>query len=242
MARQTSAEVCKRHGSQGAKVVRCIRCGGDIPEYAGRRVAELRETYAHHPGQCQDTHERQAAVRQVAGQASFAWECRTVAPGVTEPDICSIAGMGRESAEAYLEHFRSEHGATALKPTVPPIRLRKIVPAAPRQAPRVAPFKRITWTQTHQQMTSETGSPYGGPTWETTVTEHRGQFWSNGPDAHSVIVIEDRRAAGLPNRLVTLYQDSSGKLTADWSSAKSDRRDANRRERDRQFYAERAAS
>jgi hypothetical protein len=244
MARQTSAEVCKRHGSQGAKVVRCVRCGGDIPDYAGRRVAELRETYAHHPGQCTDTHERQAAVRQVAGQASFAWECRTVAPGVTEPDICSIAGMGRESAEAYAGHMRREHGATALKPAVPPIRLRKGVPAAPRQAPRVAPFKRIAWTTTEHMPTGEhhPAELGGGPVYREVTTGHRGQFWANGPDAHSVIVIEDMRGTGRPNRLVTLYQDSSGTLAADWSSARSDRRDANRRERDRQFWSERAAS
>jgi hypothetical protein len=236
VSRGTVAERCKRHGSQGDKTVRCARCKGHIEPYAGVRVAELRETYVHHPGKCQDSAERSATLRKVAQQAMFAWECSHAEPGVTEPEICSIAGMGHESEQAYLEHFRREHGATPVKPTVQPIRLRKGVPHAPRQAPRVMPFKRIEWTEHHY---AEWKPGVGNE--RLADTHHRGQFWANGPDAHSVIVIEDRRAVGLPNVLKTLYLDANGTLTADWSDARSDRREANRRERDRKFWADRTA-
>jgi hypothetical protein len=237
----TAAERCKRHGSQGDKTVRCAKCKGDIPPYAGVKVAELRETYVHHPGQCADAAERAETLRKVAQQAMFAWDCSHVQPGVTEPEICSIAGMGRESADAYLEHFRREHGATVLKPTVAPVRLRKGAAAAPRQAPRVPPFKRTEWETTEHFPTGETGE-HGQPLYREVTSRHRGQFWCNAAEANAVVVIEDRRSQGLPNVLTTLYLDASGKLTADWSAARSDRREAGRRERDRKFYAERAAS
>ena len=214
------ADRCKSRGSQGGKVVRCVRCGGDIPPYAGRKVAELRETYAHHAGQCQDHGERIATLRKVAQQAMFAWECTHIEPGSTEPEICSIAGT---KPTAYLEHMKREHGATQLHPTVAPIRLRKGVPAAARQAPRVAPFKRIEWAERHYaEWQPGTGNE------RLPDTQHRGQFWANGDVPHSVIVIEDMRGTGRPNRLVTLYLRADGTLTPDWSDAGSSRREANR--------------
>jgi hypothetical protein len=212
------ADQCKRHGSQGGKVVQCVRCKGDIPPYAGRKVAAYRDAYAHHPGQCTDAEERSVTLRKVAQQAMFAWECTHIEPGSTEPDICSIAGT---EPTVYIEHMRRSHGATQLHPTVPPIRLRKGVPAAPRQAPNVPPFKRLTWTEEH----AGPWSPQGQERW---TTEHRGQFWSNGPVPHSVIAIEDMRGTGLPNRLVTLYLRADGSVTPDWSAAKRDRREAKR--------------
>lgn len=236
------ADQIKRMSSNGAKVVTCVRCHTDIQEYAGRPVALISGQYAHHPGKCPDTAEREARVRSVAAQTSFAFECVRVEPGSTAPDICSLAGMDRG---AYVEHMRAEHGATMLHPTQPMIKLRKSVPAAKRQAPAVEhPFKRITWQTTEHVPTGDVHPAElgGGPVYAPVTTEHRGQFWANGPEAHSVIVIEDMRSTGRPNRLVTLYADASGTLRADWSSARSDRHDANRRERDRQFYAERAAS
>jgi hypothetical protein len=211
------ADQCKRHGSQGGKVVQCIRCKGDIPPYAGRKVAELRETYAHHPGQCTDAGERAGTLRKVAQQSMFAWECTHIEAGSAAPEICSIAGT---EPTAYIEHMRREHGATQLHPTVAPVRLRKGAPAAARQAPTVPPFKRLEWTETH----AGPWSPEGQETW---TTEHRGQFWANGPGPYSVITIEDMRGTGRPNRLVTLYVRADGSLTPDWSAAKHSRREAN---------------
>ncbi len=228
MAGQSIAERCKRAGSQGGKVIRCVRCHGDIPEYAGRSVALLSGQHAHHPGKCTDQAEREAGVRSVAVQTTFGWSCAHVEPGSTEPDICSLAGAERT---AYVEHMRAEHGATALKPTVPPIRLRNAVPAAKRQAPAVAPFKRIEWTVTR--------GPDGGTAANPVL--RRGQFWANGPDAHSVIVIEDMRALAMPNRLVTLYIRADGSVTPDWSDAGSSRREANRENKRAAERAGRAA-
>jgi hypothetical protein len=197
------ADQCKAHGSQGAKVVRCVRCGGNIQPYAGRRVAAYSDRYAHHWGQCQDQAEREAALRQVAEQTEFAWECRHVESGSTEAELCNVAGMGLDSEATYRKHI-ADHGKRELKPTVAPIKLRRKPPAAKGQVPNVPPFKRIVWTQDGQ--------------------EHRGQFWANGAGQYEVIAIEDRRHLGLSNRLVTLYLDGQGNLSPDYSAAKSDRK------------------
>jgi hypothetical protein len=226
---RTIAEMCEKHGSQGGKAVTCVRCSTDIPPYAGRRVAAYSDRYAHHPGQCADAQRRQDTLRSVTDQPGlFAWQCTHIEPGDMAPVICSEASGNRGD---YAQHMRG-HGAQQLHPTQPIIRLRKSVPAAKRQVPAVPAFKRIEWTERHYA------------DWQPGIgnerlpdTEHRGQFWANGPDAHSVIVIEDMRGTGRPNRLVTLYLDASGQLVADWSDAKHSRRDANRAERDRKFYS-----
>jgi hypothetical protein len=222
---ESIAERCKRHGSQGGKTATCVRCETEIQPYAGRRVAWLSEIYAHHPGQCPDADDRRALVRKLAQDdgALFAWRCDHIEPGTDRPGMCGITSTDRAD---YAAHARG-HGATQLAPSVKPVKLRKGVPAAPRVAPIVPPFKRIEWTQDHygEWKPPEDG---GQPHW---TTHHRGQFWSNGEAPHSVVVIEDMRAAGLPNRLVTLYLDGAGKLTPDWSAAKWSRREANRRSR-----------
>lgn len=56
----------ERQGSQGATVVQCVVCRGDIPPYAGRPVS-LYGKYAHHPGQCADAADR--AVKIQIGRA-----------------------------------------------------------------------------------------------------------------------------------------------------------------------------
>ena len=124
--------------------VRSLRV--DIPPYAGRKVAELRETYAHHAGQCQDHGERIATLREGRAAGHVRVGVHPHRAGQHRAEICSIAGT---KPTAYLEHMKREHGATQLHPTVAPIRLRKGVPAAARQAPRVAPFKRIEWAERH---------------------------------------------------------------------------------------------
>jgi hypothetical protein len=206
--------------SQGGKTVPCVRCKGDIQPYAGRAVSLIGSHYAHHPGQCADRGARESAMHQTAQLELFAWSCAHVEPSYTgnAPAVCDVAGSDRAE---YVEHMRG-HGKRMLS-TEPMIKLRKTAPAAPRQTPRVPAFKRITWTVRHYA------------DWQPGIgnerladTNHVGQFWANGAEPNTVIVIEDRRRAGLPNRLVTLYLNGDGSLTADWSEAKSSRREANR--------------
>ena len=221
------AEQCKRHGSQGSKVVSCVRCRGDIQPYAGRRVAAYRDVYAHHAGQCADTSTREATTRSLADQPGlFAWSCTHVEVAGDLPMVCN-AGSG-DRAE-YAEHMHG-HGATELRPAVPPIKLRRKPGAGQRQAPRVPAFKRFTWQTTEQVPTGENwpAEQGGGPRYRELATDHRGQFWCNGADANSVVVIEDMRAAGLPNRLVTVYVRGDGSVTSNWSDAKRSRSAANR--------------
>ena len=56
-----------------------------------------------------------------------------------------------------------------------------------------------------------------------------------------MIVIEDMRGTGRPNRLVTLYLRADGTLTPDWSDAGSSRREANRESKRAAERAGRAA-
>jgi hypothetical protein len=206
--------------SQGGKSVPCVRCKSEIQPYAGRAVSLIGNHFAHHEGKCADRGAREAAMHATAQLELFAWSCGHVEPSYDgkPPAVCDVAGSDRAE---YEQHMR-DHGKRMLA-AEPMIRLRKSVPAAPRQSPRVPAFKRITWTVRHYA------------DWQPGVgnerladTQHVGQFWSNGAEPNTVIVIEDRRAAGLPNRLVTLYLDGAGQLVPDWSDAKSSRRDANR--------------
>jgi hypothetical protein len=227
MKGQTTAERCKRHGSQGAKVVRCVRCSGDIQPFAGRKVSELREQYVHQPGQCTDHAQTLSDLHTLAGQRGFAWACQHVSPGVSEPEICSLAGMGLESAETYREHFKREHGATELhQPCM--IKLRKKA-AAPKFSPveLASIFKRIVWTSSVDVTVDDPEMPYGKRS-ERLVAEHRGQFWSAGDGPHSVWAIEDLRGTGRPNQLVQVYSHGDGTWSEDWSRAGWDRKRANR--------------
>ena len=218
MTARRNAKISEK--SQGGKTVTCVRCSGEIQPYAGRAVALLSGVYAHHPGKCQDRAEQAAKAHAWSQDTMFGWLCAHVEPSYTgrAPECCHVTGGDREE---FAEHMKS-HGKRPLT-TEPVIRLRAKPAAAQRQVPRVPAFKRITWTQRHYA------------DWQPGIgnerlpdTEHAGQFWANGPEANTVIVLEDRRSQGLPNRLVTLYLDGSGKLTPDWSAAKSSRRDAKR--------------
>lgn len=204
------ADQVKRQGSQGAKVVQCVVCKGDIQPYAGRPVSVYSKRYAHHPGQCVDTKARNATVHELAGQGElFGWSCRHIEPGTGEPVVCGELGSDRGE---YERHMRS-HGATALKPSFAPIRLRKTAPAAKLPKLDVNPLKWLHWTEND--------------------TERKGQFWSDGPDPHSVWVVPLHPAAwetpGKPARPVLLYSHGDGTWSTDWSRAKWDRREANRR-------------
>jgi len=150
----------------------------------------------------------------------FAWSCGKVEPSYdgNPPAVCDVAGSDRGE---YVSHMKA-HGLRTMT-TEPMIKLRKTAPAAPRQAPRVPAFKRISWTVRHY---AEWQPGIGNE--RLADTQHVGQFWANGAEANTVIVIEDRRRQGLPNRLVTLYLDGNGQLVPDWSEAKSSRREANR--------------
>jgi hypothetical protein len=206
MAKSTTiAEQLKRHGSQGATIVQCVACHGDIPAYAGRPVSLYSKRYAHHPGQCRDGEERSATVREMAGQgALFAWECRHVEPAGDLPLVCDERGTDRAE---YEQHMRS-HGATALK--VPaPVKLRRTAPAAKLPKLDFSPFKFIIWTE-HMH--------------DGTEVTRRGQFWSLTEAPHGVWAITlDKQ------ELVELYRDGDGNWSRNWSDAAASRREANRR-------------
>ncbi len=206
--------------SQGGKTVPCVRCKGEIAPYAGRAVSLIGSFYAHHEGQCADRSAREADMHQTAQLELFAWSCGKIEPSYDgmPPAVCDVAGSDRTE---YVSHMKA-HGARTLT-TEPTIKLRKSAPAAQRQAPRVPAFKRITWTQRHY---ADWRPGIGNE--RLADTQHVAQFWSNGAEANTVVVCEDRRSAGLPNRLVTLYLDGAGNLVPDWSEAKCSRRDASR--------------
>ena len=111
-------------------------------------------------------------------------------------------------------------------------------PLAERIPPAVPPFKRIVWTTTTHMPTGETHPPElgGGPVYAPVTTEHRGQFWANG-ESGSVHVIEDMRAAGLPNRVVTLYLTGVGPADLGLPTRTRSRCRANEIKRDRKRFA-----
>ena len=209
MATSTIADQIKRHGSQGAKVVQCVACKGDIQPYAGRPVSLIGKRYAHHPGQCVDEAERASQVRQMAGQGTlFGWSCRHVEPAGDIPAVCGEIGTDRGEYERHM----AAHGLKPLK-TAAPIKLRKKAPAASLPKAITNPFKWLCW--------SENG------------IERKGQYWSDGPDPQSVWVVPLQPAPwetpGRPAKPVLLYSHGDGSWSMDWSRAKWDRRDANRR-------------
>ena len=219
------ADQLKRQGSQGAKVVRCAVCKGDIQAYAGRPVSLYGQRYAHHPGQCKDAAERSTALAEMAGQgALFAWSCRHVEPAADIPHVCDELGTDRAE---YERHMRS-HGLTAPKSAFTPVRLRKDAPAARLGKPSVNPFKWLHW---HETLYGAWEAGVGTPV--LAEADRRGQYWSEGPDAHSIWVVPLHPAPwetpGKPAKPVCLYSHGDGRWSTDWSKAKSDRRDANRR-------------
>ncbi len=131
----------ERQGSQGAKVVQCVQCKGDIQPYAGRLVSLVSKRYAHHPGQCANAGARSAAVRDMARQGElFGWACRKIELAAGIPFICDETGTDRA---AYVAHMRG-HGLMAPGTDYRPIRVRKGVPAAKLPKPSVPVFKFIT--------------------------------------------------------------------------------------------------
>lgn len=195
-------EQLKRRGSQGSKVVQCAACGGDIQPYSGRPVSLLGQ-FAHHPGQCPDHGERLARIGQSAKTDGtlFGWQCREVTPGSAKAEVCNAVGTDRAEFE---RHMTKVHGKVAC--TVPALpRLRKTAPAAKLPKLEVQPFKWFRWAEGE--------------------TERRGQFWSEGSCPHSVWVA----TLDGPVRLVELHSHGDGTWSTDWSRAKYDRRDANRR-------------
>jgi hypothetical protein len=218
------ADQLKSHGSQGSKVVQCVICKGDIQPYAGRPVSLYSNRYAHHPGQCQGSETRLRDLHQMAGQGElFAWSCRHVEPAGDLPVVCDEIGTDRSE---YERHVRS-HGLTALS-ECRPIRLRKTAPAARLAKPSVNVFKFVHWHETrYGEWQAGVGNPVIGE------ADRKGQYWSEGPDAHSIWVVPLHPAPwetpGQPAKPVCLYSHGDGTWSTDWSKAKWDRRGANRR-------------
>jgi len=218
------ADQLKRQGSQGAKVVQCVVCKGDIPPYAGRPVSLYGKRYAHHPDQCLDVADRGVKLREMAGQGElFAWQCRHVEPAADMPAICDELSTDRAPFE---RHVRS-HGATALQ-EYRPIRLRRTAPAAKLPKLPVNPFKWVTWHEEKRGQWQEgIGCPLIGE------ADRKGQFWSEGPDPHSIWVVPLHPAPwetpGRPAKPVCLDSHGDGRWSADWSKAKRDRSEASRR-------------
>jgi hypothetical protein len=210
--------------SNGSKEVICIRCAATIAPYAGREVAHRR--YAHHPGQCADQAERETTVRELAGQAPlFAWRCDRIEPdtGAIAPGVCAETGTNRAEYAAHM----AGHGKRPL-PGTARIRLRKRAPAAKLPALEVPPFKFLRWTERkYGEWQAGVGNPLIGE------AERRGQLWSSGPDPHSVWVVPFERApwesTAQPPAPVVLYIIEPGRYTTDWSEAKRERREVNRR-------------
>jgi hypothetical protein len=214
----------ERHGSNGSKVVQCVACGADIQPYAGRPVSLVSKRWAHHPGQCLDEAERATQLRELAGQCElFAWQCRHVEPAADIPAVCSAIGTDRAE---YETHMRG-HGLTALS-EYRPIRLRKTAPAAKLAKPIVNPFKWLHWHETlHGEWQAGVGNPVLGQ------ADRKGQYWSDGLDPHSVWAVPLHPAPWEPQdrpaKPVLLHSHGDGTWSTDWSRAKWDRRDANRR-------------
>jgi hypothetical protein len=206
---KTIAAQLERHSSNGSKVAECVACHGEIQPYTGRPVSLYSKRFAHQPGQCRDAGERAAQVRELVDQGDlFAWSCCHVEPAAEIPVVCNELGTDKA---AYVAHMRT-HGATALKVPARP-RLRKTAPAASLPKLEVNPLKWITWTENN--------------------LERKGQFWSEGPDPHSVWVVPLRPATwevqGKPAKPVCLYAHGDGSWSTDWSRATWDRREVNRK-------------
>ena len=222
---KTIAAQLERQGSQGAKVVQCVQCQGDIPPFAGRPVSVSSKRYAHHPGQCASTGARSATVRDMARQGElFAWSCRKVEPAADIPSVCDETGTDRATYEAHMH----AHGLKAPATDYRPIRLRKGAPAAKLAKPNVNVTKFIYW---HEVKYGEWQAGIGNPV--IGQADRRGQSWAEGPQPHSIWVVPLAPAPwepkGMAAKPVCLYSHGDGTWSADWSRAKSDRRDANRR-------------
>jgi len=122
------------------------------------------------------------------------------------------------------------HGLAAPKSAFARIKLKKTAPAARLGKPSVNPFKFVHW---HEIRLGEWQAGVGNPV--LGEADRRGQYWSEGPDAHSIWVVPLHpapwEAQGRPAKPVCLYSHGDGTWSADWSKAKRDRSEANRRGR-----------
>ena len=231
---KTIAAQLKDRGSNGSKVVRCVACDGEIQPYAGRPVSLTGGRFAHHPGQCPDAGARAVTVRDMARQGElFAWSCRKVEPAGDIPSVCDKSGTDRAEYEAHMR----AHGLKAPATDYRPVRLRKGAPAAKLAKPSVNVTKFVHW---HEVKLGEWRAGVGNPV--IGEADRRGQYWSEGSDPHSIWVVPLAPAPWEPKdrpaKPVCLYSHGDGTWSADWSAAKSDRRDANRRAK---YAAERAS-
>ena len=116
------------------------------------------------------------------------------------------------------------HGKRALvAPKMARLRKTALKPAFP--AVDVPIFKYLRWTE---RRFGEWVQGVGNPL--IAETERRGQFWSEGPDPHSVWVIPfDAAPWETTPKAVILYVIGDGRVTTDWQEAKRERREINRR-------------
>jgi len=222
---KTIAAQLKERGSNGSKVVRCVACDGEIQPYAGRPVSLIGGRFAHHPGQCPDAGDRAVTVRDRARQGElFAWSCRKVEPAGEIPSVCDKSSTDRAEYEAHMRAHGLKAPATAYRP----IRLRKGAPAAGLPKPSVSPFKYVHWHEVKLGAWQEgIGNPVIGE------ADRRGQYWAEADSPHSIWVVPLAPAPWEPKNghaaPVQLYGHGDGTWSTDWSKAKSDRREANRR-------------
>jgi hypothetical protein len=202
--------------------VACVKCSGQITAYAGLAVSAWGERYSHRPGQCQPL--QGTDLRQLADVqgALFAWSCRKIETGKSGPDSAVPCIASGTDPATYREHMTG-HGA---KPLAAPrmIKLRKSAPRAAAGLPKIelaSLLKYVTWTRrTYSEWTPEHGQV-------CTETPMRGQVWADGPDPYSVWVLP-MPVDGQRQQPVTLYL-AGGQAYADWSEARTARREAKRR-------------
>lgn len=200
----------------------CARCGGHLGAYSGEAANSSSTRHVHHAGQCADRSHREEIARKQAQRDGFAWSCRSVQLGMFggEPEICDAGGSDRSEYQAHMQ----AHGKRALvAPKMARLRKTALKPAFP--AVDVPIFKYLRWTE---RRFGEWVQGVGNPL--IAETERRGQFWSEGPDPHSVWVIPfDAAPWETTPKAVILYVIGDGRVTTDWQEAKRERREINRR-------------
>lgn len=228
--------------SNGGKAAQCVKCSQEIQPYAGRALSLYGSSFAHHAGQCPDAGERAASVRTMAQASLFAWSCGRAEPAEYDAGVkrCDVSGT---DAGTLADHMRG-HGMTPL-PLPAMITLRRKPPAARlARAAIPSPFKTLRWDRVRDLAVCECSHGPGHHDGYLRACQHcpctsyrhadperipmRGQYWSDGPVANSVIAITyTPYGSGITPELVTLYLQGDGSLTEDWSAAKWSRRRAN---------------
>jgi hypothetical protein len=102
-----------------------------------------------------------------------------VEPAGVEPVVCGEFGTDRDE---YVKHMAGHGFKSASTPA--PIRLRRKAPAAKLPKLEVNPFKYVAWHHTlYGEWEAGVGNPVIGE------ADRKGQFWSDGPDPHSIWVV-----------------------------------------------------